>query len=115
MALSADGRVLLEKRPESGVWAGLWCFPQFETLAQLQSGFASRFGYALTVSLLGDCFKHSFSHYHLLITPVQVAVSEGTQLLSDEGRYWHTIDQELTVGVPAPVKKLLLACQTLRD
>ena len=26
-----DGSVLLERRPESGVWGGLWCLPEFDT------------------------------------------------------------------------------------
>ncbi|HEV2285107.1 MAG TPA: A/G-specific adenine glycosylase, partial [Steroidobacteraceae bacterium] len=32
VARRADGSVLLERRPESGVWGGLWCLPEFLTV-----------------------------------------------------------------------------------
>src|SRR3569833_2567582 len=31
VAMREDGSVLLERRPESGVWGGLWCLPEFGT------------------------------------------------------------------------------------
>src|SRR5207302_1977776 len=31
VALRDDGSVLLERRPESGVWGGLWCLPEFSS------------------------------------------------------------------------------------
>ena len=29
VALKDTGEVLLERRPEAGIWGGLWCLPQF--------------------------------------------------------------------------------------
>jgi A/G-specific adenine glycosylase len=31
VALRADNTILLERRPDSGVWGGLWCLPEFDT------------------------------------------------------------------------------------
>jgi adenine-specific DNA glycosylase len=31
VALQDSGEVLLERRPDSGVWGGLWCLPEFST------------------------------------------------------------------------------------
>ena len=37
VALRADGSVLLERRPEHGVWGGLWCLPEFTTATAAQA------------------------------------------------------------------------------
>ena len=39
VAMRRDGGVLLERRPESGIWGGLWCLPEFET-ASAANGYA---------------------------------------------------------------------------
>ena len=37
VAVREDGSVLLQRRPDTGVWGGLWCLPEFETAAELRS------------------------------------------------------------------------------
>ncbi len=42
MAQNQQGRILLEQRPKTGIWGGLWSFPEYESLANIQSLFLEK-------------------------------------------------------------------------
>lgn len=69
-----SGRILLEKRPPTGIWGGLWSLPEAEVDEKIEQVCLQRWG--LTVLANEDCgpFRHTFSHYHLDITPCRVHV-----------------------------------------
>ncbi len=102
-----QGRVLLQRRPPVGLWGGLWCLPEFDSQRTLQtylqdSGCESVLGQPL------PAFRHSFSHYHLLIRPVihrDAPVSAGCVRESND--CWYDLDQPQQLGLAAPVKRLL--------
>lgn len=104
-----DGHVLLEQRPSSGIWGGLYSFPQFSDDESLQQHLEA-------VPVLRQerwsTFRHTFSHYHLDITPVLVQQSPPEPGIAESGRLWfnpHLLDAaEQPVGLPAPIKQLLL-------
>jgi len=56
--------IFLQQRPSKGIWGGLWSFPEFETVTQLDSYVANSFNYYNELLAL-DSFRHTFSHYHL--------------------------------------------------
>jgi A/G-specific adenine glycosylase len=85
LVLRSNGRVLLERRPSKGVWAGLWSFPE-QRRAQ---------GKELPT------IEHGFTHFRLRIRPFLVE-----RRLNAEGRWWR-IDEALGAAVPAPVRRLL--------
>lgn len=109
-----DGdRVLLEKRPASGIWGGLFAFPQFDDLAALKRSISAK---NLQISAQLTAFRHTFSHFHLDIVPILVempvqAVQENSgnygALVSSNGEYWYDLSQINTVGLPTPVKQIL--------
>ena len=100
-----QGRVWLEPRPSSGIWGGLWCFPQTDDVDLFDEALAQR---ALSTSdtpqpLPG--FRHTFSHFHLDITPLEVRVhTVGTR---DSNGRWVDPAAPGELGLAAPVKKLL--------
>ncbi|MEK9591460.1 MAG: NUDIX domain-containing protein, partial [Gammaproteobacteria bacterium] len=52
--------------------------------------------------------SHTFSHFRLEITPVMCVVqNNGTRIADSEGHGWFTIARALTLGLPAPVVKIL--------
>ncbi len=69
-AVRKDGDVLLERRPERGVWGGLWCLPEFEsaTAAADYARQALRDAAARPVPLA--TVEHAFTHFDLVITPL---------------------------------------------
>jgi len=94
---------LLEKNPPSGIWGGLWCPPQIASLNKEHN-----IG-GLTVQILDTLpvLKHTFSHYHLEITPVLSRVTESAVNVAEAAHMWYKPNSNHAVGLAAPVKKLL--------
>jgi A/G-specific adenine glycosylase len=93
-----DGAVLLQKRPTPGVWAGLYCLPLFESLEALESSLTSK-----QRGMLGahPPFVHVLTHKDLHL---HVMALETTATLAALGEW---VSDRRTVGLPAPIKKLL--------
>lgn len=98
--------ILLYQRPPSGLWGGLWSLPQINDLRDCTN--------ETGLELLEDSIqmmeplRHTFSHFHLDITPVRATVNTPTDCVM-EGKplLWYNIHQPQNVGLAAPVKKLL--------
>jgi A/G-specific adenine glycosylase len=105
------GRVLLERRPPSGIWGGLFAPPEFPDGAGAEAWIAGRFAGAGAPRRL-PTLRHAFTHFDLDMEPWVVALPAGTGPVEEgEGR-WHELAAPGAVGVPAPVAKLL---EELRD
>ena len=119
VALQDDGSVLLERRPESGVWGGLWCLPEFAT-ATAAGAFvrASLRAAAIEPQPLSQV-EHAFTHFDLSITPLLVRCADASTV-REEGAgasLWYNIRAPARIGLPAPVTTLLssLASESLFD
>ncbi len=102
-----DNAVLLQRRPPSGIWGGLWSFPQFDDLETLHQ-FAGALGkYDNHQTEQWHQLKHSFTHFDLEITPVKIALNHasGRRIMDENNGCW--VDGELPGGCSAPVKRLL--------
>ncbi|TFH84959.1 adenine DNA glycosylase [Billgrantia azerbaijanica] len=100
----AQGRVLLEQRPPSGLWGGLWSLPQFDDQQALRAWLDSQAPDA-ELEAPWSPFTHVFSHFRLEITPQP---ARATRLDSvGEARRWYDPDQPDRIGLAAPVKRLL--------
>lgn len=97
---SADthSAVLLQKRPTPGVWAGLYCFPLFESLQALEEAISPNERAALKAL---QPFVHVLTHKDLHLHVVVLEQASALPELGDWVADWRT------VGLPAPVKKLL--------
>ncbi len=106
------GQVLLERRPPAGIWGGLLCLPQADDLAGAQL-LAETLGAEWRERAALAAIEHGFTHYHLTIRPVsltRLAVPKAPAV--SEPRYsWMPLSEALDAGVPAPIRKLLLALQ----
>jgi A/G-specific adenine glycosylase len=98
----ADGRVLLERRPPSGVWAELWSLPQADDLAAAQRR------HAVPADAFAPLppFVHTFSHYRLDITPLTARVG-ARRVADDDAQRWLAPHDAAQLGLPAPVRKLI--------
>ena len=97
-----QGHVLLQQNPPSGIWGGLWCPPQTAELnEEMQVSNLS-----LRIKKTLPMLKHTFSHFHLEITPVLCSYSK-IQNVADDSTLWYKSDASQAVGLAAPVKKLL--------
>ena len=73
---------MLEKRPPSGIWGGLWCFPETDADADAVAVCAQRYGARVELREALPVIAHGFTHYHLDILP-QPALVKGTVIMSD--------------------------------
>lgn len=101
-ACTKDGALWLSQRPTPGVWAGLYGFAMFDSQEALQAALPTD----ALVHLTGlKAFKHVLTHKDLYLHPVQVVLPR-EQRLNTSGA-WFSPDQWATLGMPAPIAKLL--------
>ncbi len=102
-AQRADGAVWLVPRPTPGVWAGLQCFPLFESEAALRSALAPGHEASLQAE---PTFVHVLTHKDLHLHPWRLEWPAGADLGALPGR-WVGAAQWPVLGLPAPIRKLL--------
>lgn len=91
-----NGEVLLHKRPPTGVWGGLWCFPEIEPGSE-EPGAKKRL----------PVLRHEFTHFTLKITPFLCILDSASPRAAEPGQIWLPLEEAIGAAVPAPVKKLL--------
>ena len=111
--------VLLERRPASGIWGGLWSLPEvadavIENTQQLSDYLAAQ-GLGVRKNKNSDplpkplpiaAFRHTFSHYHLDISVVEVPVRQISASIMDRERtVWYN-SGAWPGGMAAPMKKI---------
>ena len=101
-----QGDYLMEKRPPAGIWGGLWSLPELAMNESVDEAVLDR--WRLTADNVSDrpAFRHTFSHFHLDITPCEVIVAPVIQTIADDERYqWRTDIKQLALA--APVSEIL--------
>lgn len=103
LAENPNNELLLIKNPPTGIWGGLWCPPQVSELKS-QHLIAN---HEIQVKSELPSFTHTFSHYHLQITPVVCEVTDSQQRVAEAEIMWYNAQHKQQVGLAAPIKKLL--------
>ena len=116
LVLTHRNQILLEQRPDFGIWGGLLSLPEMDwpnhadiaNPADRDSlkSVATRYGEPGTCTAL-PAFSHTFTHFRLHIHPFAIAMKARKSLVSQDGTGWHDLDQLAKLGLPAPVRKLL--------
>lgn len=103
-----NGEVLLEKRPPVGIWGGLWCFPQCQTKKEANNWCETNLQQQPNEIQAWKTFRHTFSHFHLDITPMLLTVREPiSKAMETDHAIWYNTAQPDQRGFAAPVLKLL--------
>jgi A/G-specific adenine glycosylase len=117
LALESSGYVRLERRPESGVWGGLWCPPEFNTASAAAAFVRGSLGLDGGPPQPLAELEHAFTHFDLTITPLLVHCAGRTPRVEEESGLWYNVREPARIGLPAPISALLarLADETLFD
>ena len=109
LVMHGENEVLLEKRPNQGIWGGLWCFPEMNIdTAPIEAWCLDRLQTTPTTLQELTPFRHTFSHYHLDISPVLVSIEAAPEsIMETDARLWYNLRQPPSLGLAAPVVKLL--------
>jgi len=109
-------RVLLQRRPPQGVWPRLWSLPEAndaDTAGTLAAHLAN-LDHAIAATLPG--VRHAFTHFRLQASPLEWrGVCANARLADDPDSRWCSPDEIATLGIPAPVKKLLTSFAIIPD
>lgn len=104
-----DGRVLLARRPATGVWSGMWSLPEVGDHDEARDFVARHSDADFEANTPLALIEHSFSHYRLHIAPLLWRdAAPSRSHIGDNGQRWQPIESLDEVGLPAPVRKLLL-------
>ncbi|MHB1280216.1 MAG: A/G-specific adenine glycosylase, partial [Acidithiobacillus sp.] len=124
-----EGQILLEKRPDSGIWGGLWCLPQaapgggeFPILCSdilhpledtpavrqsLQAAWSRRLGLCLQLKVIEEEQQHVFTHFQLRFRCVHARVWGSAVADSAAALRWCRPADALTQGLPTPIRRIL--------
>ena len=104
----SSGRVLLERRPASGIWGGLWGFPECSLEETPVQWCRRRFHIRAIGSKALPVIHHGFTHYVLKIHPQPLRVSDAAGAkIAGKDRVWISPGAPGRRGLAAPVKQLL--------
>jgi len=107
MAVADDSCVLLERRPPSGIWGGLWALPEFDTVQDAERWVVKQLGVNRKPAK-SEPLRHAFTHFDLEIQPLVVVCGKRTAMLEDSDRFlWYDPKQPASIGLPKPIATLI--------
>ncbi len=90
-----QSRILLRRRPPSGVWGGLWCLPEGQ-----ESGWTN--GGAVPPPI-----DHEFTHFSLHMRFVRARAETVDDLVADDQTRWFLAEEALQAGLPRPIRRVV--------
>jgi A/G-specific adenine glycosylase len=115
LILRQASSIWLERRPERGIWGGLWSLPELETSADVMQSIRDR-GLNPTGRQDLPVIEHGFTHFVLRAYPVEVQVEGQSGLgrphsnrpgqIAPQGE-WLDLAEVSSKALPKPVAELL--------
>ena len=106
--IESHSEVYLEKRPNKGIWGGLYSFPEVESPKDSFGWIENKLNTKVRKFLPLPSFKHSFTHFDLIIKPFGICLCDSSNIysLNDDG-IWYSTKTNKKIGVAAPINKLI--------
>ena len=108
VVLSHD-EVLLEKRPMSGIWGGLWSLPEFPVGGEAVEACERDWGLHCAAASPLPRFEHAFTHFTLEVAPWKVELAGKPPTAFERPATWLPLGDLQGAALPSPVKRLLSA------
>ena len=103
-----DGSVRMERRPERGIWGGLWSFSELPAEVDATQWWRNQEGSEPGDTIELAAIAHTFSHFHLVITPILLKVDDPTPRVAEvDSCRWVDPRVPEGLGLPAPIVRLL--------
>jgi A/G-specific adenine glycosylase len=100
-------KVMLEKRPPTGIWGGLWSFPETDANLDFAALAHNRYDVIAEVTEPLPKFTHTFTHFKLHIQPQPLQVLKRQPNVSEPRQVWLNIEDALSAAVSTPIRKIL--------
>jgi len=102
-----DDALYLEKRPPSGIWGGLYSFPELDSADQALDWCRQNLNTDTVAVESLQMLSHSFTHFDLDIHPIAVRVTCDPGVAGESDAIWYRPDTPQQVGIAAPVQQLI--------
>ena len=114
LVIGRAGHWLVERRPPTGIWGGLWSLPQSDPREGLEEEgehafvdrIATRHGLRIEGFTVLPTVLHAFTHFRLRILPL-LAHSVDANGVACPGAIWLPVADVSGAALPQPVKRLL--------
>lgn len=110
LILNTDGACLLERRPTTGLWGGLWSPPERATDLPIDT-LGRELGMQLNPELdkkpLPAPFTHTFTHLQMRVLPVCVRAQTGSGIADRDDLLWYRPGFNQNIGLSAVGTRLL--------
>ncbi|HEX4884527.1 MAG TPA: A/G-specific adenine glycosylase [Casimicrobiaceae bacterium] len=101
------GRLLLERRPPTGLWSGLWSLPEAAMEVDAGTAAKARVDAAVGEGTALPPLTHAFTHFTLTMHPVRFALGPAACVRSGDEDQWVERERALTLGLAAPIRRLI--------
>lgn len=112
--LQKDGKILIRRRQERGIWGGLWelpgtvCLKNQSPEGALKEEFKEAMGLTVTTEKKIPKLEHHFTHRRALIHPFELKLTQSTKTRSNGSNIiWATPAKLKTLSFPVPHQKIL--------
>jgi A/G-specific adenine glycosylase len=109
LLLSDGARVLLQRRPPSGIWGGLLSLPELS--GESVDSFALRQGCRLLETQAMPPITHRFTHFRLIMQVLRCQVESSGLRTGETGWEWLALEDVSSAALPTPIRKLLRSAQ----
>jgi len=104
----AQGHVLLQRRPPTGIWASLWTLPQADDADAARIWFDAQLRGNFRDGATLPAIAHAFSHYKLALQPLHWrGIAARDHVRDNDDLRWVPREQLAKLGIPAPIRTLL--------
>ena len=107
LILQHGDEVLLEKRPPTGIWGGLWSFPETDAKLGFEAIVLNQFAIIAEATQPLPVLSHAFTHFKLHIQPQPMQVLTVSPNISEPKYMWLSIDDAIGAAIPTPIRKIL--------
>lgn len=101
-------RLLLVKRPPTGIWGGLWSLPEIALEADVRSACRERLGMEVIPGREKSPLIHDFTHFRLVIHPQEVKFVDTIRIM-EQSHEWYMCAE--LPGLPAPIARIVQTAQ----
>ncbi|WP_206861275.1 A/G-specific adenine glycosylase [Lysobacter changpingensis] len=106
-AEDAQGRILMLRRPPTGIWASLWTLPQADDADAARGWFDQHLSGDYASARALPPIDHAFSHYKLQLQPLRLRAEARSWIGDNDDLRWVAREELASLGIPAPIRKLL--------
>lgn len=107
LLLMQGDEILLEKRPPSGIWGGLWSLPEVVNGEDIQRTAREKYGCETELLVALPVLSHAFTHFKLHITPQPMRVIQHLHTAQQSASIFHNYEDAISAALPTPIRTII--------